>query len=99
MNLKPVRYAIYFCIVYLIDFVSNIFSPPVFAMCDCLYNDVKGYVALSLPLVFGLGTVYLVDRGVKRGGDEVRLFAYGTVFSVFLSIAMGVLVYILTWNR
>jgi cytochrome bd-type quinol oxidase subunit 2 len=70
-----------------------VFVPPVWAACNCTYNEIKSFLVFPSPLVAGLVVVSLTYLGVKKGHSHRKVFLVILTAFVLIFAALGFLIH------
>jgi hypothetical protein len=68
------------------------FVPPVWAMCECTYNEIKSFLIFPGSLIAGLIVTLVTYLYVKRGGLYWKSFFRVLLYSILIFSVLGFLI-------
>lgn len=94
---KHFLYAIYFIVSILFNFASAMFLPPVWAMCDCAYNTMKGMSMFPGSLFIAIAIVFSINQLTERGNSYTKSFLLSffgisflfAIYNILLLVVLG----------
>ncbi len=85
---KILLYILFIIVSLFVNALIAFFVLPTWAICDCLYNDVKNIIILVGPIVTAVAIIYLTHRQTKEGMNIYKAFTkslllVSSIFFVF----------------
>lgn len=78
----------YLIALVVLGFVA-MFVPPVWAGCECTYNEVKGFLVFPASAIAALIIVGIAYIGVRLQANFWKSFVVGLLFFVVIFIILG----------